>query len=495
MQNSKNKQIVSLICTHQARIRCLLHDIYFGTGRMDKNAFVGYYDSDTEPETTEEDEYDEDIAESQKSWSANSNNSLDYSYITARDNDDELESAAEVEENTENVEKTRGGARCFGSSCFKSNKARPKPPKMDRFKNGCVLEFKITTSNIQVKLVYDGIVDEEKPDYVYYVSPNSAPDPKVAAGKYKTTLFNEINIPNVIYSVSPGVTYVFYLIRHGQGEHNVLKGMSKKWGALAVSSTYKDPSLTNTGVQQAIEIGQKLQQILDQQHQKVDYLFASDLKRTRQTLYYILQPMDSDPALRHKQINILPCSEELNYTANKNCDSSQWATPNENISLCNPFKDYAKAGLPDLCQNERGNYASWKNYTAFYGTGTRNSPGKYKPQQCRDTDMIKQAILYIQGVGKSDLEKDRAALIPAPQYYNAREEEEEEELHAPTYDPRCSGWFYRWTHPNGCKGYQKVATSGGTKRRRGKMTRRRRRGRRPRTHKRKNIRRTTHIKR
>jgi hypothetical protein len=473
MQNSRKKQIVSLICTHQARIRCLLHDIYFGTGRMDKKAFVGYDDSDTEPETTEEDEFEEDMAQSQKSWSStNSNDSLDYSYTTARGNDEELESEGDAEENAENVEKMRGGA--------------PKLPEMDRFKNGCILEFKITTSNIQVKLVYDGIVDEEKPKYVYYVSPGSAPDPKAAAGKYQTTLFNEINIPNVMYNVSPGYSYIFYLIRHGQGEHNVLKGMSKKWGALAVSSKYKDPALTNTGVQQAIEIGQKLQIILDQQNQKVDYLFASDLKRTRQTLYYILQPMDGDPALRNKQINILQCSEELNYTPNKNCDSSQWATPNENISLCNPFKDYAKAGLLDLCQNERGNYASWKNYTAFYGTGTRNSPGKYKPQQCRDTDMIKQAILYIQGVGKNDLEKESDALIPTPQYYDEREEEE---IPAPTYDPRCSGRFYRWTHPKGCKGYQKVTTLGGTKRGRGKMTRGRRR--RPRTRKRKNVRRTT----
>jgi phosphohistidine phosphatase SixA len=473
----EKKQIVSLICTHQARIRCLLHDIYFGTGRMDKKAFVGYDDSDTEPETTEDDEFEEDLSQSQKSWSStNSNDSLDYSYTTARDNDEELEleSEGDAEENAENVEKMRGGAA--------------KAPKMDRFKNGCVLEFKITTSNIQVKLVYDGIVDEEKPDYVYYVSPSSAPDPKVAAGKYKTTLFKEINIPNVMYSVSPGYTYIFYLIRHGQGEHNILKGMSKKWGALAVSSTYKDPSLTNTGVQQAIEIGQKLQVILDRQNQKVDYLFASDLKRTRQTLYYILQPMDGDPALRHKQINILQCSEELNYTANKNCDSSQWATPNENISLCNPFKDYAKAGLPNLCQNERGNYASWKNYTAFYGTGTRSNPGKYKPQKCRDTDMIKQAILYIQGVGKNDLEKESDALIPAQQYYDPREEEE---MPAPTYDPRCSGRFYRWTHPKGCKGYQKVPTIGGTKRGRAKMTRRRGSGRRLRTRKRKNVRRTT----
>jgi hypothetical protein len=321
---------------------------------MDKKAFVGYDDSDTEPETTEEDEFEEDMAQSQKSWSStNSNDSLDYSYTTARGNDEELESEGDAEENAENVEKMRGGA--------------PKLPEMDRFKNGCILEFKITTSNIQVKLVYDGIVDEEKPKYVYYVSPGSAPDPKAAAGKYQTTLFNEINIPNVMYNVSPGYSYIFYLIRHGQGEHNVLKGMSKKWGALAVSSKYKDPALTNTGVQQAIEIGQKLQIILDQQNQKVDYLFASDLKRTRQTLYYILQPMDGDPALRNKQINILQCSEELNYTPNKNCDSSQWATPNENISLCNPFKDYAKAGLLDLCQNERGNYASWKIILHFMG--------------------------------------------------------------------------------------------------------------------------------
>ena len=463
----QKKQIVSLICTHQARIRCFLHDIYFGTGRMDKNAFVGYDDSDTEPETSEEDEFDEDVAQSQKSWnSANSSNdSEDYSYHTAN--------GLDFANNRDDIDRdTFGGA--------------PKPPKMDRFKNGCVLEFKITTSNIQVKLVYDGIVDEEKPKYVYYVSPSSALDPKVAAGKYKTTLFKEINIPNVTYNVSPGYTYIFYLIRHGQAEHNVLKGMSKKWAALAVSSKYKDTSLTNIGVQQAIQIGQKLQVILDQQHQKVDYLFASDLKRTRQTLYYILQPMDSDPALRHKQINILQCSEELTYTANKNCDNGQWTTPNENISLCNPFKDYAKAGLPDLCQNERGNHASWKNYTAFYGTGTRSNPGKYNPQQCRDTDMIKQAILYIQGVGKNDLKKESDSLIPAPQYYDPREEEE---LPAPTYDPRCSGRFYRWTHPKGCKGYQKIG--GRTKRGRAKMIRGRGSGRRTGTHKRKYVRRTT----
>ena len=166
MQNSKKKQIVSLICTHQARLRCLLHYIYFEIGRLDNKTFVGYDDSDTEPETTPDEEFDEDIAERRKNWSflANRNDSDDsddYSYTTAQDNAEKLEAERDAEKNM------RGGARCFGSSCFKSNNTRPKPPEMDRFKNGCILEFKITTSNIQVKLVYDGIVDEEKPKYVY----------------------------------------------------------------------------------------------------------------------------------------------------------------------------------------------------------------------------------------------------------------------------------------------------------------------------------------
>jgi bisphosphoglycerate-dependent phosphoglycerate mutase len=352
---------------------------------------------------------------------------------------------------------------------------------MDRFKNGCVLEFKITTSNIQVKLVYDGIVDEEKPDYVYYVSPNSAEDPKVAAGKYKTTLFKEINIPNTIYDVSTGVTYVFYLIRHGQGEHNVLKGMSKKWGALAVSSTYKDPSLTNTGVQQATEIGQKLQQILDEQHQKVDYLFASDLQRTRQTLHYITQVLDADDELLIKDIIILPCSHELEYTAGKNCDANQsYITPNENISLCNPF---AKEEDPS-CQLKHGrNTTHWRYYTTFYGTGTRRPTEslytKFKmkghrnpPQKCQNTDMIKQAIIYIENnIQRNQNAYDRNySSLNTDGNYESEPENAFDPENVP--DPKCSKFFYRMWNRSKCKGYNKVAAaSGGTKRRRGKFAR------------------------
>ena len=461
--------ILSLIVTHQARIRCLLHDIYFGVGSMDLKTFVGY-DADDEMETNRESVFNQNNTPIREKLS--SDDEVDYTYESNDNEDDTLEMT--------------GGALCFGNSCKTDNK--PKASKLDRFKNGCILEFKVNKDTIQVNLVYDGEVDEEKSDYVYYVSNDSIPDPKVADGKYKTTLFKPINIPNVIYrDVSPGVNYIFYLIRHGQAAHNLLKGIKNKLMTQGFGSSYKDTSLTQAGVDQAIEIGKKLKAILGSN--KIDYLFASDLKRTRQTLYNILKEFGDDSLLQRKQIIILPCSHEVSYTANKNCDANQgYMTPNENISLCDPFKN------DQLCQNEEGNTASWNYYTRFYGTGTRKNPGKYKPQQCINTDMIKQAIIYIQGIGRDDIIKDDAALKefnnPTQPYYV----DEEPVSSAP--DPKCSGWFYRVWNRTKCKGYNKVAAaSGGTKRRRGKMTRRRRRGRRPRTYKRKHVRRTTRIKR
>lgn len=456
--------ILSLIVTHQARIRCLLHDIYFGVGSMDLKTFVGY-DADDEMETNRESMINQNNTPRREQLSINDD--VDYTY-ESNDNDDD-----------DRLEMTGG----------KTN-MKPKASKLARFKNGCILEFKVNKDTIQVNLVYDGEVDEEKPDYVYYVSNVSIPDPKVADGKYKTTLFKPINIPNVIYqNISPGINYVFYLIRHGQAAHNLLKGFKNKLMTQGFGSTYKDTSLTLAGVAQAIEIGKILKSILGPN--KIDYLFASDLKRTRQTLYNILKEFDDDSLLQRKQIIILPCSHEVSYTANKNCDANQgYITPNENISLCNPFKN------DKLCQNEAGNTASWNYYTRFYGTGTRKTPGKYKPQQCRDTDMIKQAIIYIQGLGRDDMIKDDVALKefnnPTQPYYA----DDEPVSSAP--DPKCSGLFYRLWNRTKCKGYNKVAAaSGGTKRRRAKMTRRSGRGRRrrPRTYKRKNVRRTTRIKR
>jgi broad specificity phosphatase PhoE len=75
-------------------------------------------------------------------------------------------------------------------------------------------------------------------------------------------------------------THVIYLIRHGQAEHNAKKGIKKKFGSIMGK---KDTELTDRGREQAFLSGQSLS------IPSIDYLFSSDLKRTRQTLISFLK--------------------------------------------------------------------------------------------------------------------------------------------------------------------------------------------------------------
>lgn len=455
----EKKQIVSLICTHQARLRCLLHDLYI----------------------------------------------QNLSNIGGND--------------TPNIE----GGFCTKLNCFKNKNQY----KMHRFMNGCILKFIVTASNINIDLIYNGVVDEEKPKYVYYVNDdvNNNIGDAVRDGKYKIEKFEPINIPNDKYlNVIDDISeYVFYIVRHGQATHNILKGTWNKLSTQGLGESYKDTSLTDNGIEQAKDIGMELNRILG--GTAIDYCFASDLKRTRETIYYMNDGLkelakanvaaDNDPVrdtipashsnislkdvslykyLQQYPIIVLPCSHEIDYDTDylgRSCDnaSALSGTPNENISLCDEpnLRDRNNVDKCRIIQNDVRANISWRHYADFY-EGTRKRPGK-KGNNCLNTDMIKQAMEYINAtdVTGRPLRDD-----------DAEDESVSSSLKfsPPVLNPKCSGRFYRWTHPNGCRGYQKVAAaSGGTKRRRGKMTRgrnnKRRRGRRTGTRKRKNVRRTT----
>jgi len=123
--------------------------------------------------------------------------------------------------------------------------------------------------------------------------------------------------------------YTFYLVRHGDGIHNKAKADGKKG---IFGPNLIDAELTLDGKSQAIEAGNKLKSLLG--HTPIDYLFASDLKRTRQTLEGVLGQgiLLSNPK---SNVIILPCSHELDYKKNS-CDGNQ---PNifsaENKTSCN----------------------------------------------------------------------------------------------------------------------------------------------------------------
>ena len=122
--------------------------------------------------------------------------------------------------------------------------------KLPRFKNGSVLRCIITYDKIKIELLVEGEIDERKPKYVYYVKPeNVSTDVGAQSGKYKVTAFDSVDLRNTTYTVTGDDVYTFYIVRHGQATHNLLKGIKQKLGS--VLSGQKDTSLTPIGTDQA----------------------------------------------------------------------------------------------------------------------------------------------------------------------------------------------------------------------------------------------------
>ena len=270
-------------------------------------------------------------------------------------------------------------------------------PEMPRFKNGSVLEIMVTKENIHLRLVVGGEIDEEKPKYIYFVKPGEAHrDINHLKGRYQVEEFLPLTFPNTLYPEVGTKTYKFYLIRHGQGTHN-LKG----------TNITKDTNLTEEGRQQAKDLGIKIRNYtINTMRGDIDlpsFIFASDLKRTRQTADEFLKellyedargippygkPNDGAPPT---QVYILPCSHELSYKSDGICDGKQGIPPPENITTC------SRTNPECLTLNKYD--VNWDYYYDFYGNATRSQVCKAMSpcshQKCRNTDMIKEAITII----------------------------------------------------------------------------------------------------
>jgi len=268
-------------------------------------------------------------------------------------------------------------------------------PEKKKFMNCAVLELNISPTNISANLRVAGDLAGEGNSDKYFTSIN------------KTVPNNSIN--------TNGNTFIFYVIRHGHGKHNLAKdlGTFNKIGQMMWGSLY-DPDLTNAqdqgdkknkmtsnGEQQAINSGQELIRKLP--NLQIDFLFASDLKRTRQTLYKFLE--GTGLRILKSSINsvtILPCAHELDYVKG-GCDGHQGITAQENTMTCtgqtacstNPGQiDYCLS-IPQISTdpNPHNLCLNWDFYQAFY-EGTRKS--QKSSNQCRNTNMIQQSIMTIQ---------------------------------------------------------------------------------------------------
>ena len=326
---------------------------------------------------------------------------------------------------------------------------KTKENEIHRFKNGAILKVTVNGGGkATVELVYDGEIDEEKKTYVYYVS-----DPSVARDKpilHESKKYQIIGFPSDLEGTigsgsgdedededkeegkegeegeEGGKNYTFYLIRHGQAEHNIQKGLSKYTGY--IFSPKEDTNLTAIGITQATKIGERLYDILlssgyyDSDAKQAEQflrrlkLFASDLRRTHQTMAVLMNvliskirkgveariPEDAIP----RTIVVLPCAHEVDLDG---CDSPALMNPPENVMSCKmdkrssileKLKDRGCLSVRDggVMREDEKSYGFeiyWDYYLDFYGGKTRRSASSTDSRKCSHTNFILQAVFYI----------------------------------------------------------------------------------------------------
>lgn len=281
------------------------------------------------------------------------------------------------------------------------------PKKVPRLKNTAIIKLEIrpgTDADIKVSLFYEGEVNNVKPGGYFVQKENGADEVLLP------------NFPKTALSISPEYmnnSYDIYIVRHGEGTHNVGKEeidqdeieptISKddetacnaetntcKPGDVACSKPVDikevvdkvDTNLTPTGIQQAERAGKTLQDI-------VFYaVFVSDLFRTVQTFN----------GLKLKQSGlipfVLPCSHEIRYNA-KHCNDA-WpansrcriieairakAAP-ENVSICR-IKE--KRNHP-RCMDPQHNIRRWGYYDTI------------PDSTCKTSNMIEQSIILTEKI-------------------------------------------------------------------------------------------------
>ena len=169
-----------------------------------------------------------------------------------------------------------------------------------KFGNCSVLEMKFMRDKnhirYEIDLIFEGFVKSNK---------NVFPFEKIIG---RSNHFLDIPVSSLL----PNVEYIFLLIRHGQATHNLYNFFTK------IQSLYKqDTLLTEEGEKQAMKTGEFLKKYLLNKRLRIDYIFTSDLKRTRQTMTLIVDQIKPN---RIREMIVLPCAHELSYSTEKNCD-------------------------------------------------------------------------------------------------------------------------------------------------------------------------------
>ncbi len=307
--------------------------------------------------------------------------------------------------------------------------------KIHRFKNCVILRLEIVKNDdkidLSLNIVYEGSVSQnELLKEVYYTNDtnnigylNFIKMQKVIEGGSKTKTKKHIKINDINLSLKPieflelfelfelsnsnsnsnrfinnekNGQYIFYLVRHGQAEHNIMKGLTKTKQSFFGK---KDTSLTDQGIKDAIKAGKILQQYTENKNENIDYYFVSDLHRTRETLLNILigmREVSTYYRLDKYTAYVLNCAHEVVYK-NTKCNKTLLPDAAENSQCCTRDEEgngistnKSKCGLTNKdCNNIMKANTTLNIKWDYYYQNYRNK------KLCQNTNLILQAINII----------------------------------------------------------------------------------------------------
>ena len=412
------KKVVSLILTHQARIRCLLDMIIKG------------YQNEKKEGITEKINNNKFVI-----GMKNSINTLYTNTLNKIRKEDYAPHLYSYKKETEEEEK--------------------------RFKNCSFLRLCLNKeTGICIQLVYEGELDpgEGKGGRIYYIT-GKEDDKKQIGGdgkiskiiskfvpamsltsKKEVTTTEEENdeiamkiIEEIFTNINSGLNrlklsnnifkdvdeYVFYIGRHGQAEHNLKYATHLK----------TDTDVTQLGKDQAFRAGQNLSSVLKNNNENISYVFASDLIRTRQTIENILKGMNMNKNENEtyfpREIIILPCSHELKYNSKGACDKKPSSFSfkigtKENDPKCsktthcldnnitNPESDCNRIKMTIENSQDKIIRKIPLNWDFYF----EKNGNKMRKMDCSKTNMIQLAIEYINTSGP--IQFNQSVVIPIP---------------------------------------------------------------------------------
>ena len=313
--------------------------------------------------------------------------------------------------------------QCFLETTFSKSHGYLKQGERIRFQNASALrlsfEVQKNPENItySLELVYPGELDAKKMKGAYYckdVKEECRSFPYISANmaspefeKTMAQLQGENNnyttneFTQMLLSDFPNNTLVFYIIRHGEAEHNKPTTIATK------THMKRDTSLTKNGRAQAIRAGMHLRKVFGSFGEStIDYLFCSDLLRTRQTMAGTICSLSSPftTLSNYPEVNeaiaslpqdfnreqaqdyqitcpdymtVLPCAHELAYSEGGDCDKKSKGKLSAKENLPNCIIRSILQDTPDCitistpCESILD--VNWDNYLTFYGNTTRDA--------------------------------------------------------------------------------------------------------------------------